>query len=77
MANRELLEAALIGYQRQHAILGQRIAEITEALSGSDKSATAAPHRSRRPMSAEAKKRIGDAARKRWAAFRAAKKKRR
>lgn len=70
----ELLQAALAGYQRQHAILSERIAEITRELSGRavhhDAGGMAKP---RRKMSAAGRKRIIEATRRRWEAYRAAK----
>ena len=64
----ELLRAALVGYQHQHAVLGERIAEVTRELGGRagrpDAAEVAKP---KRTMSAAARRRIGAAQRKRWA----------
>jgi hypothetical protein len=65
----ELLQAALFGYRHQYAVLGERIAEITRELGGGgagrpDADGIAKP---RRTMSADARRRIGAAQRKRWA----------
>ncbi len=73
----ELLEAALAGLQVQLADVKRTIADVTGQLRprGSKAAAPAAaaeksPVR-RRGMSAAARKRIGEAQRKRWAAFHA------
>ncbi|MGA3078354.1 MAG: hypothetical protein ABSG56_32335 [Bryobacteraceae bacterium] len=76
----EFLHAALIGLQHTLAALEQRIAELRSQLGGqpaSPKAATAAPESGgkKRTMSASARRRIGLAQKKRWAAFNAAKSK--
>ena len=78
--DRELLEAALMGFRQQQSIIEAKIAEIRHQLSyKTDGSAVAfardAPKPGRRPLSAAARKRIAAAQRKRWAAFRQAAKK--
>jgi hypothetical protein len=76
----EFLEAALIGLQHTLAALELRIAELRSQLAGqpvSAKSAPAAPESGakKRTMSASARRRIGLAQKKRWAAFNAGKSK--
>jgi len=95
--DRELLEAALAGYQHQYEVLGKRIAEVRRLLGGrgvapitggeSPKRIASEATRRRmtrsqkpgvarakkRKMSAEGRKRIAGAARKRWAEYRARK----
>jgi hypothetical protein len=66
-ANTELLQAALFGYQHQHAMLGERIAEISRELGGGAGSSTVDTAKPKRTMSADARRRIGAAQRKRWA----------
>ena len=69
----ELLQAALAGYQHQHVILGERIAEITRELGGRGRHLDAAGGaKPKRTMSAAARRRIGAAQRKRWAAVKGA-----
>ena len=60
-ADRELLQAALVGYQHQHDVLGERMAEIRRQLgggAGESDGADVAQHR--RTMSASARRRIGE-----------------
>jgi len=76
----EFLQAALIGLQHTLATLEQRIAELHSQLGGqpaSPKAVAAAPESGgkKRTMSAAARRRIGLAQKKRWAAFNAAKSK--
>jgi colicin import membrane protein len=76
----EFLEAALIGLQHTLAALELRIAELRSQLGGQPVSAKAAPAApesgaKKRTMSASARRRIGLAQKKRWAAFNAAKSK--
>jgi len=80
--SRELLSAALEGFERQKTRIEEQITHVRSMLGikkrgrppknpaaqGSPK-----PPRKRRKMSAAARKRIGDATRKRWAALRKAK----
>jgi hypothetical protein len=73
--DKEILAAAIEGFEAQKTRLDARIAEIREKL-GSDgeepAAASAAPvaGRKRRKMSPAARKRIADAQKKRWAAVR-------
>jgi hypothetical protein len=70
----EVLQAALIGLQRTLDGVEQNIADLRRRLGGhSDSQPTPAP--ARRTMSAAARKRIGLAQKKRWAAFKAKSKK--
>lgn len=62
---RELLEHALIGYRARLQQLSARVAEIESMLSGKKQ---VQPNRHR--LSAAARKRIADAQKRRWAAFR-------
>lgn len=69
-----LLTAALAGYAHQHAEIEAKIAGIKKQLGRrTSPDATRSPAK-RRKMSAAARKRIGDATRKRWAAYRKAQK---
>ena len=74
-----ILEMALAGYEAEREKIVEQIGTIRALLDGRDtKRATveeAAPVRKRRKMSAAAKKRIGLATKRRWAALRKAKKK--
>lgn len=66
----EILIAAIEGFERQKLRIGAQIAELRAMLPGGRVEPTAtpeAPQRKRRKMSAAARKRIGDAQRKRWA----------
>jgi mono/diheme cytochrome c family protein len=67
---KEIISAALEGFEAQRLRLDTQIAELRQMLKGGaeDSSATSAPKRGRRKMSAAARRRIGDAQRKRWAA---------
>jgi hypothetical protein len=74
----EILHAALVGLQHALGAIEARIADLRSRLGGqpaSRKSAAPAPAdgRKKRTMSAAARKRIGLAQKKRWAAFNAAK----
>jgi hypothetical protein len=68
LSDRELLQAALVGYQHQHKVLGERIAEITRELGGGpapqDVAGGASP---KRVMSAETRLRMAESQRRRWA----------
>lgn len=64
--NTELLRAALVGYQHQHAILGERIAEITQELGGM-RPGEADGAEPKGVRSAETRSRMAAAQRKRWA----------
>ena len=77
--DKSILEAALIGLEQQKSEIEARTAEIRRRLRGlgsavSVKSEAAPPAaRAKRVLSPAARKRIADATRKRWAAYRAAK----
>jgi hypothetical protein len=67
----EIIVAAIDGFEAQKTRLDAQIAELRAMLpGGSPEAATTpeAPKGKRRKMSAAARKRIGDAQRKRWAA---------
>src|ERR1017187_6197445 len=67
----EILTAAIAGFEQQKVRIDAQIAELRAMLPGGRTEATAAPKvpkGKRRKMSAAARKRIGDAQRKRWAA---------
>ena len=75
----EFLAAALIGYQQRRAEIDGKIAELRQQLGGLWPSVRAGKsdgtHRAgKRIMSAAGRKRIAEATKKRWAAFRKAKK---
>lgn len=69
-----LLRAALIGYENQLAEIEKAMAELRSKLKGTSpaKSAAGRP-RTKRTMSAAARRRIAEAQKKRWAAYRKAK----
>ena len=69
--NHELLNAALIGFEKQKADLSARIAELKQMLGGGAQK-PAAPARKRRRLSAAGRKAIIDAAKRRWELKRAA-----
>lgn len=77
--DRDLLEAALIGYESQKEELDEAIAEIRRELGGkpaatrTQTKGDASTPVKRRTMSAAARKRIAAAQRKRWAEFHAKK----
>src|ERR1019366_7375736 len=68
----EIITAAIVGFEQQTLHIDTQIAELRSMLSaGPAQSASATPEPTnpkRRKMSAAARKRIGDAQRKRWAA---------
>jgi hypothetical protein len=68
-ANRNILQAALIGYQAEISRIEQAIAEIRRELKPPSDGAPAAPKRAKRKMSAAGRKRMAAAQKKRWAAF--------
>jgi hypothetical protein len=72
-----ILQVALLGLEHQKAEIESKMAEIQARLGGHQKGTPAASSkkvvRKRKPMSAAARKRIGEATRKRWAAYRKAK----
>jgi hypothetical protein len=67
----EILNAAILGFEEQKSRIDVKIAEIRQMLDGSGRTepnATAeVPKGMRRKLSAAARKRIGDAQRRRWA----------
>jgi len=67
----EILNAAIEGFESQKKKIDAQIAELRQLLSGAPSEAPAAPPvvKTRRKMSAAARKRIADAQRKRWAAI--------
>jgi len=68
--NRNIIEAAIVGFEHQKTQIDNQIAELRAMLSGGPAETAAtpeAPARKRRKMSAAARKRIGDAVRARWA----------
>lgn len=72
-----LLQAALIGYQISLDKINERIVAITNELNGYSGTVVSRPTRgtkAKRGMSAAGRESIAGANRKRWAAFRAAKK---
>jgi hypothetical protein len=72
--NDEILNAALIGFEKQKADLSARIAELKQMLGGGAKepaAQAAAPARKRRKLSAAGRKAISQAAKRRWALKRA------
>src|SRR6476469_7080824 len=70
IADTELLQAALAGYERQKEVLEERIAEIRrELVGGGGHSVEAGDGRLRRGMSADGRARVAAAQRKRWAAL--------
>jgi hypothetical protein len=67
----EILAAAIEGFEAQKRRLDEQISELRQMLDGGRSEPVAtpeAPKGKRRKMSAAARKRIGDAQRKRWAA---------
>lgn len=72
IADAELLSAALAGYERQKALLEERMAEIRLELAGGSTSDGAGAGKPRRGMSAEGRHRVAEAQRKRWAEKKAA-----
>ena len=69
--NAEILAAAIEGFEARKLRIDEQIAEVRQMLKSDQPVATAKAEpqkRPRRKMSAAARKRIGDAQRKRWAA---------
>src|ERR1039458_9345279 len=66
----EILNAAVEGFEQQKLRIDAQIAELRSMLTGTptEPAAPDGPKGKRRKMSAAARKRIGDAQRKRWAA---------
>ena len=67
---KEIVNAAILGFEEQKKGINARIAELRAMLSGgtAEGTTTGLTRRPRRKMSAAARKAIGDAQRKRWAA---------
>src|ERR1039458_6719383 len=66
----EILNAAIVGFEQQKLRIDAQIAELRQMLRGgptAPPATPAGPRGKRRKMSAAARKRIGDAQRKRWA----------
>ena len=66
----EILAAAIEGFEARKLRIDEQIAQARQLLNGSQPVAASTPEpqkRARRKMSATARKRIGDAQRKRWA----------
>src|ERR1700686_2442690 len=66
----EIVNAAIVGFEQQKLRIDAQIAELRAMLPGGRTESAAppqAPKGKRRKMSAAARKRIGDAQRKRWA----------
>ena len=68
--NNDILAAAIEGFEAQKKRIDAQIAELRQLMTGGSSEPSLAPEsmRKRRKMSAAARKRIGDAQRKRWAA---------
>ena len=67
--NKEIIQAAIEGFEARKRQINQQIAELRSMLNGaSPESAAASPANGPRTMSAASRKRIADAMRKRWAA---------
>jgi hypothetical protein len=66
----EILDAAIEGFEARKVRIDEQIAQLRQLLNGDHPAATKAEpqKQARRTMSAAARKRIGDAQRKRWAA---------
>ena len=67
--NAEILNAAIEGFEVQKGRIDAQIAEIRQmlAVGRTERGIAAEPQKRKRKMSAAARKRIGDAQRKRWA----------
>jgi hypothetical protein len=66
----EIINAAVLGFEEQKLRIDAQIAELRQMLTGTPTETAATPESprgKRRTMSAAARKRIGDAQRKRWA----------
>jgi len=74
---KEIINAAILGFEEQKKGIDAQIAELRAMLSGgtAEGTTTGPTRRPRRKMSAAARKAIGDAQRKRWAAKKTATKK--
>src|SRR5689334_4946630 len=78
--NRAIIEAAIVGFERQKEQIDETIAELRAQLGGTSVKAgrkakvAGSPTQAKRQMSAAARKRIAAAQKKRWAAFHAGQK---
>ena len=65
----EIINAAILGFEEQKRRIDVQIAELRQMLTGTPTETAATPEapKGKRRMSAAARKRIGDAQRKRWA----------
>jgi hypothetical protein len=73
-ADRDMLEAALMGLQHRREEIEKKMAELRAMIGGHAPRRTAsAPARKSRVLSAAARARIAAAQKKRWSAFRKAK----
>jgi hypothetical protein len=77
--NRDILEAALMGYEHQRNVIAGKIADLRSRL-GSPAKAMVAPEeksesgpRKKRKVSKEARKKMAEAQKRRWAAVKKAK----
>jgi len=72
--NRQIIEAAIYGFEAQKKNLDDQIAELRAMLPGASAKSTAEPatRRPRRKMSAAGRKAIAEAQTKRWAAAKGA-----
>ena len=71
---KEIIHAAILGFEEQKHRIDAQIAELRALLSGGEAEPTAAPgptERPRRKMSAAGRRAIAEAQRKRWAASKA------
>jgi hypothetical protein len=76
LIDESVLRAALVGLEQKRAGIEEQIAAVRKQLRDEkvgDTAAPGAPARKKRVMSAAARKRIGEATRKRWATYRKAK----
>ena len=73
----EFLQAALIGFQHEASEIERKMAEIRTKIGGQAARSSFSPAKTakKRVLSAAARRRIADAQRKRWAAYRKAEKK--
>ena len=71
IADTEILEAALIGYQKQQEELERKIADLRRLMRGRAATNSSESNHGKRTMSAAARRRIGLAQKKRWAAYKA------
>jgi hypothetical protein len=71
--DRSILEAALIGYGRQLALIDQAIVELRRRIGSTASTPPPPAKRTRRPLSAAARASIAAAQRKRWAEYHHAK----